>query len=42
MTTLLTATIEGGILLARAHRSPVYLQHVVDHLLMYVRRDLAA
>ena len=40
--TVLIATLEGGIVLARAHRSPVYLQHAVDHLLMYVRRDLAA
>ena len=40
--TVLIATVEGGILLARAHRSPLYLQHAVDHLLMYVRRDLAA
>jgi TetR/AcrR family transcriptional regulator, transcriptional repressor for nem operon len=40
--TVLIATLEGGILLARAHRSPVYLQYAVDHLLMYVRRDLAA
>jgi AcrR family transcriptional regulator len=28
--------------LARAHASPVSLQHVVDHLVPYVRRDLAA
>jgi TetR/AcrR family transcriptional regulator, transcriptional repressor for nem operon len=40
--TVLIATLEGGILLARAHRSPLYLQQAVDHLLMYVRRDLAA
>jgi TetR/AcrR family transcriptional repressor of nem operon len=40
--TVLIAALEGGILLARAHRSPVYVQHAVDHLLMYVRRDLAA
>jgi TetR/AcrR family transcriptional regulator, transcriptional repressor for nem operon len=40
--TVLIATLEGGILLARAHRSPVYLQYAVDHLLMYVRRDLTA
>ncbi len=40
--TVLIATLEGGILLARAHRSSVYLQHVVDHLIQYVRRDLAA
>jgi TetR/AcrR family transcriptional regulator, transcriptional repressor for nem operon len=39
---VLIATLEGGILLARAHRSPVYLQHAVDHLVQYVRRDLAA
>ena len=29
-------------LLARAHRSPVYLQHTADHLVQYVWRDLAA
>ena len=40
--TLLIATLEGGILLARAHRSPIYLQHAVDHLVQYVRRDVAA
>jgi TetR/AcrR family transcriptional regulator, transcriptional repressor for nem operon len=40
--TVLIAALEGGILLARAHRSPLYLQHAVDHLLMYVRRDVAA
>ena len=40
--TVLIATLEGGILLARAHRSSVYLQHAVDHLVQYVRRDLAA
>ena len=40
--TLIIATLEGGILLARAHRSLVYLQHVVDHLVQYVRRDVAA
>ncbi len=40
--TLIIATLEGGILLARAHQSAVYLQRTVDHLLMYVRRDVAA
>jgi AcrR family transcriptional regulator len=40
--TLIIATLEGGILLAQAHGSPVYLQHTVDHLLMYVRRDVTA
>jgi TetR/AcrR family transcriptional repressor of nem operon len=40
--TLLIATLEGGILLARAHRSSVYLQHTVDHLVQYIRRDVAA
>ena len=40
--TLVIATLEGGILLAQAHGSPVYLQHTADHLLMYVRRDVAA
>ena len=39
--TLLIATLEGGILLARAHRSSVYLQHAVDHLVQYVQRDIA-
>jgi len=40
--TLIIATLEGGILLARAHQSPVYLQHTVDHAVQYVRRELAA
>jgi TetR/AcrR family transcriptional regulator, transcriptional repressor for nem operon len=40
--TLIIATLEGGILLARAHRSPVYLQHTADHVVQYARRDLAA
>ena len=40
--TLIIATLEGGILLARAHQSGVYLQHTVDHMLMYVRHDVAA
>jgi len=40
--TLIIATLEGGILLARAHQSAVYLQHTVDHLVQYVRRDVAA
>lgn len=40
--TLIIATLEGGILLARAHRSPLYLQHAVDHLVQYVQRDVAA
>jgi TetR/AcrR family transcriptional repressor of nem operon len=40
--TLLIATLEGGILLARAHHSSVYLQHAVDHLVQYVQRDVAA
>src|SRR5262249_32048845 len=39
--TLLIATLEGGILLARAHRGPVALQHAVDHLVQYIRRDVA-
>ena len=39
--TVLIATLEGGILLARAHHSSVYLQHVVDHLVQYVQRDIA-
>ncbi len=39
---LLIATLEGGILLARAHHSSVYLQHAVDHLVQYVQRDVAA
>jgi TetR/AcrR family transcriptional repressor of nem operon len=38
--TVLIATLEGGILLARAHRSSVYLQHAVDHLVQYVQRDI--
>jgi TetR/AcrR family transcriptional regulator, transcriptional repressor for nem operon len=40
--TLLIATLEGGILLARAHRSAVYLHYAVDHLVQYVQRDVAA
>ena len=40
--TLLIAALEGGIVLARAHRSSVYLQHTVDHLVQYIRRDVAA
>ncbi|HEY6410630.1 MAG TPA: TetR/AcrR family transcriptional regulator C-terminal ligand-binding domain-containing protein, partial [Ktedonobacteraceae bacterium] len=40
--TLIIATLEGGILLAQAHQSEVYLQHTVDHLVQYVRRDVAA
>ena len=40
--TVLIATLEGGIALARAHRSSVYLQHAVDHLVQYIRRDVAA
>ena len=40
--TLIIATLEGGILLAQAHQSPVYLQRTADHLVQYVRRDLAA
>ena len=40
--TLIIATLEGGILLAQAHRSSVYLQHTADHVVQYVRRDLAA
>jgi len=40
--TLIIATLEGGILLAQAHQSVVYLQHTVDHLVQYIRRDVAA
>ena len=40
--TLIIATLEGGILLARAHQSAVSMQHTVDHLVQYVRRDVAA
>ena len=39
---LLIATLEGGILLARAHRTSVYLQYAVDHLVQYIQRDVAA
>jgi len=39
---LLIATLEGGILLSRAHRSPEYVQYAVDHLVQYVQRDVAA
>jgi TetR/AcrR family transcriptional regulator, transcriptional repressor for nem operon len=40
--TLIIATLEGGILLAQAHQRAVYLQRTVDHLVQYVRRDVAA
>lgn len=40
--TLMIATMEGGILLSRAHRSKAYLQHVVQHLVNYIERDVAA
>jgi len=40
--TLIIATLEGGILLAQAHQSVVYLQYTVDHLVQYIRRDVAA
>ena len=39
---VLIATLEGGIVLARAHRSPVDLQYAVEHLVQYIRRDVAA
>ena len=42
VSTLIIATLEGGILLAQAHQSAVYLQHTADHLVQYVQRDLAA
>jgi TetR/AcrR family transcriptional regulator, transcriptional repressor for nem operon len=42
VSTLLIANLEGGILLARAHRSSVYLQRAVDHLVQYIQRDVAA
>ena len=40
--TVLIATLEGGILLSRAQRSSVYMQHAVDHLVQFVQRDIAA
>jgi len=40
--TVLIATLEGGILLSRAHRNTVYVKHAVDHLVQYIRRDVAA
>jgi AcrR family transcriptional regulator len=40
--TLLIATLEGGILLSRAHRSTVYVQHAVNHLVQYIQHDIAA
>ena len=40
--TLLIATLEGGILLSRAHRNTIYVQHVVDHLVHYIQREVAA
>jgi AcrR family transcriptional regulator len=42
VSTLIIANLEGGIALSQAHQSPVYLQHTVDHLFDYVRRDIAA
>jgi AcrR family transcriptional regulator len=41
VSTLIIANLEGGIALSQAHQSPVYLQHTVDHLLDYIRRDIA-
>ena len=40
--TLLIATLEGGILLSRAHHDKIYMQQVADHLVQYVQRDIAA
>lgn len=39
---LLVATIEGGILLSRVHRNPVYIQHAINHLVCYIQQDIAA
>src|SRR5215216_5466252 len=39
--TVLIATLEGGILLSRAHRNTVYVKHAVDHLVQYIQRDVA-
>jgi AcrR family transcriptional regulator len=36
------ATMEGGILLSRAHRSSAYVQHAVDHLAQYIQHNVAA
>jgi hypothetical protein len=41
VSTLIIANLEGGIALSQAHQSHVYLQHTVDHLLDYIRRDIA-
>jgi AcrR family transcriptional regulator len=40
--TVLIATLEGGILLSRAHRNLVYVQHAVNHLVQYIQHDIAA
>lgn len=39
---LIISNLEGGILLARAHRSAIYVQYVVDHLLHYIAHEVAA
>ncbi len=39
---LLIATLEGGILLSRAHGSQVYVQYAVNHLVQYIKHDIAA
>lgn len=38
---LVIATLEGGILLSRAHRSTVYMQYAADHLVQHIQRDIA-
>ena len=39
---VLIATLEGGILLSRAHGNSTYVKHAVEHLVQYVQRDVAA
>lgn len=39
---VMVASLEGGILLSRAHRSTTYFQHVAQHLAQYIERDIAA
>ncbi len=39
---VMVASLEGGILLSRAHRSTAYFQHVAQHLAQYIERDIAA
>lgn len=38
---LIICNLEGAILLARAHRSAIYVQYAVDHLLHYLEHEVA-